>query len=233
MRSPFIRLAAAAMIVGAVVLGLFEFRGTGGRSGVAWAEVAQKVQASRGVVFRSRQTDSPPRGTEPDYVMEYLSRPQSRYDNYKDGRIYQTMYDNFDTNVLVLVDHVHKSYIKATHRPAGWQDDWADPNKLVQRFLACEHHELGRKMIDGMLCEGIETTDPSFTGDKTPPDSLMAQLWVSVESGYPVLIRFESVRNKGQVRIASTRDQFQWDRALEGRLFLPDIPEGYVEIPPP
>ena len=52
MRSPVIKLAIAAAIIAAVILGLFEFIGRGNTSGVVWAEVAQKVQASQGVIFR-------------------------------------------------------------------------------------------------------------------------------------------------------------------------------------
>jgi len=61
-----------------------------------------------------------------------------------------------------------------------------DPNSRVLRFLSCKHKELGQKTIAGVLCEGIETTDPAFHGGEHPPESLMARVWVSVETGYPV-----------------------------------------------
>jgi hypothetical protein len=58
MKSPIIKLAAAAVIIVLVLLGLFEFIGTGSTSGVVWAEVVRKVEASRGSA--SRITTSSP-----------------------------------------------------------------------------------------------------------------------------------------------------------------------------
>jgi hypothetical protein len=49
-------LAIAAAVVAAVLVGLALFQQSG--SGVVWAEVAQKVEASRGVTWRLRGTGS-------------------------------------------------------------------------------------------------------------------------------------------------------------------------------
>ncbi|MFH1882448.1 MAG: hypothetical protein ABIL62_07045, partial [Planctomycetota bacterium] len=72
MKSPITKLAAAAVIITVVALGLFEFIGTDDTSGVVWAEVAKKVQASRGAIFRSRDTAPDSRDGGPDYTMNYL-----------------------------------------------------------------------------------------------------------------------------------------------------------------
>lgn len=53
MKSPFVKSAAAAVIIALVVMGLFEFTGTDSTSGVVWAEVVRKVGASRGLIVRS------------------------------------------------------------------------------------------------------------------------------------------------------------------------------------
>jgi outer membrane lipoprotein-sorting protein len=106
----------------------------------------------------------------------------------------------------------------------------ADPNQWVQRFLSCQYKELGQKTIDGVLCEGLETTDPAFFGGGNPPEPSVARLWVSVETGYPV--RFESERVYDGARHTSTQDRFQWDADLDGSLFEPNIPAGYLDISP-
>ena len=56
MKSLSAKIAIAAVIIVAVVLGLFEFIGGDDSSGVAWAEVARKVQASSSHVLRTRET---------------------------------------------------------------------------------------------------------------------------------------------------------------------------------
>jgi hypothetical protein len=114
--------------------------------------------------------------------------------------------------------------------PDGYR--MADPNGTVQRFFSCKHKELGQKTIDGVLCEGIETTDPAFYGRVNPPETPMARVWVSVETSYPVQLEGEYVSDDGQTRYAFVQDQFQWDVELDESIFEPNIPAGYIDISP-
>jgi hypothetical protein len=237
MGKPMIRFAVAAAIIAAVVLGLFELVGTESKSGVVWAEVARKVEASQGVIFRSREDASDSRDNEPDYTMNYLSSTHSRLDSYERDQIVKTIYDDYNTKTVILVDHLpsHKSYVKMTFDEKIQQSNFlTNPKSMVQRFLSCEHRELGRKTIDGVLCEGIETTDPAFdrSGPDYPTDSVMARIWVSVETGYPVQLEIEIVRNNGEIRIGGVWDQFQWNVKLDESLFEPNIPADYIDISP-
>ena len=231
MKSPITKLAAAAAVIAVVVLGLVEFIGTESTSGVVWAEVAKKVQASRGVIYRSRTIRSW-RPDKPDYTMNYLSSTKSRLDSYKGNQIIKTIYDDFNTKTVILVDHGHKSYVKMTFEQMEQDDLWRDPKSLVQRFLSHEHRELGQKTVEGVLCEGIETTDPAFLGPDSLLDSLMARVWASVETGYPVQFEVEVVRNNGEIRIEEVADSFQWDVELDESMFKPNIPADYIDISP-
>jgi len=231
MKSPITKLAAAAVVITVVALGLFEFIGTGSTSGVVWAEVAQKAQASRGVIYRSRTIRSW-RSDKSDYEMNYISSTQSRHDSYKADQIFKTIYGDINTKIVVLVDHIHKSYVRMTFDDMEKDDLWNDPKSMVQRFLSHEHRELGKKNVEGVLCEGIETTDPAFFGPDSLLDSLMARVWVSVETGYPFKFEVEVVRNKGEIRIAEVADSFQWDVELDESMFEPNIPPGYIDISP-
>ncbi len=234
MRSPITKLAAAAIIIVVVVMGMLEFIDTGSTSGVVWAEVARKVQASRGVIFRSKDIAPDWREDAHDYTMKYLSSTHSRLDSYKGDQIVQTIYDDYNIGALVLIDYVHKSYVRATIAKMRQSSFLTDPNSMVQRFLSCEHRELGQKIIEGVLCEGIETTDPAFdgSGPDYPTDSVMAQIWVSVETGYPVRFEIEIVRNNVEKRIGAVGDQFQWDVELEESIFELEIPADYIDISP-
>jgi hypothetical protein len=234
MKSPITKLAAAAVIIALVVLGLFELIHTDSTSGVVWAEVARKVQASRGVIFRTVRHDTPdPYDRGVDFSMDHYSSTQSRLDAYKGGEINRTIYSDCNTKTVILVDHYHKSYVKMTGEetmPDGFR--MADPNHRVQSYLSCEHRELGPKTIDGVLCEGIEVTDPASFGGDNPPESVMARVWVSVETGYPVRIEAEYVIDNGQSRFDFVQDQFQWDVELDESLFEPNIPADYIDISP-
>jgi len=233
MKSPITKLAVAAAVITVVALGLFEFIGTGSTSGVVWAEVAQKVQASRGVIFRSKDVAPDSRDGGTDHKMNYLSSTQSRYDSHKGDQITKTIYNDYNTKTVILIDHGHKSYIKRTVERMEQNDLWRDPKSLVQRFLSHEHRELGRKTVEGVLCEGIETTDPAFAGADFPVDSLMAQVWVNVDTAYPVLLEFEitgTVGDNEKVHIKAVMDKFQWDAKLDESIFEPNIPADYIDI---
>jgi len=232
MRKPITQFAVAGVIVAAVVLGLFQFIGTGSTSGVVWAEVARKVQASRGAIFRARDTAPDSRADGPDYTMNYLSDTQSRLDSYKGDQIIKTIYSNFNTKTAILSDHGHKSYCKMTFEKMGHSDFWTNPKSMVQRFLSHEHRELTQKTVEGVLCEGVEITDPAFFESNVPTDSLMAKIWVNVETGYPVRFEFEIVRNNGEIQIRAVMDQYQWDVELDESMFEPNIPPDYIDISP-
>jgi len=244
MKSPIVKLAAAAVIIALVVMGLFEFTGTDRTSGVVWADVVGKVQASRGLIFRSKDL-SP--SNEDDYSIAYTSPTYCRKDFYKDGQIIRTGYVDFtgsDTYTLIDVFHIHKLCMTTTYKKSKyqffleWRDDWTNPGFLVQKILSCEHSKLGQKTIEGVLCEGIETTDPAYLGPLPEPvDNLQVEfrLWVGVETGYPVLYESKmSCKHEGEVwESESVTDQFQWDVELDDSEFDPKIPPDYEAVTRP
>jgi hypothetical protein len=230
MKNPIAKLITAAVIIVLAVLGLFEFFDAENKAGVVWAEVAEKVQASRGMIFRSQDSYKDTH----DYTMQYLSSTHSRLDSYKANEIVQTIYDDFNTKTVILVDHLpsHKSYVKMTFEQMKQSDFLTNPKSVVKRFLAHEHTKLGQRIVEGVLCEGIETTDPTFDEAPVPTDSVMARIWVSVETGYPVKYEYEIVRNNGEIRLGGVADQFQWDVELDESIFEPNIPPDYIDISP-
>ena len=243
MKSPIVKLAAAAVIIALVVMGLFEFIDTGNTSGVVWAEVVRKVEASRGLIVRCTDSDSIP-SSEDDYSITYTSPRYCRRDFYKDGQIIRTGYVDFtssDTDTLIDVFHIHKLCSTTTYKKSvngiflEWRDEWTNPSFLVQSILSSEHSKLGRKPIEGELCEGIETTDPACFGPlpaKVNNLQVKFRLWVGVETGYPVLYESKmSGEHEGEVwESESVMDQFQWDVELDTSIFEPNIPPDYERI---
>jgi len=233
MKSPITKLAAAAVIIAVVVLGLFEFITTENKSGVAWAEIAQKIEASPGVIFRSRGTGSrDPNDDWPNaYTITWRSPAITRTDRYRDGQIYRTLYYNVDAKTTIWVAHDAKKYNKEAMSDAQVQrvradkDRWTDTQGLVNCCLALKHYALGQKTIDGVLCEGIETTDSSGL----PFKSFTGRLWVAVETGYPVLVEIEAI-DDGNIRHTSTLDQFQWNVDLLAEDVEPEIPADYEPL---
>jgi len=244
MKSPIAKLATAAVVIALVVLGLFESIKTENSSGVVWAEVARKVEASRGSIVHCRGISSVQPSDETDYSITYTSPRYSRKDFYKEGQITHTYYNDFsdsDTEILTGVYHKHKHYISHTYEKSKNEflleqhDDWMNPRYLVQTILSCEYSKLGQKTIEGVLCEGIETTDPASMGP-TPEQidrlDVLLRLWVSVETGYPVLFESKiSGEHNGEVGGSEgVMDQFQWDVELDPNFLEPNIPPDYADM---
>lgn len=234
MKNPITKVAAAAVIIIAVLISLDQLGNSG--TSVAWGEVVKKVEASRSVIFRGTDTTMDSENSESDYSMNYLSGTHSRLDFYKGDQIVKTIYSDFNTKTVILVDHLpnHKSYVKMTFEKMEQSSFLVDPKRMVQRFLSCDHREIGKKIVEGVLCEAIETTDPAFdeSGHDYPTDSVIARIWVSVKTGYPVRLETKIIRDNGKIQIGGVWDQFQWDIELDESMFEPNIPADYIDITP-
>lgn len=235
MKSPIVKLGIAAAIIALVGLGIVEFIGTGSNSGVVWAEVAQRVEASPGVIFRVRKTGSgdPNDGWPNGHIVIRRSAALSRTDWYRGDQIRRTVYFDLNAKTKTWVAHDANVYIKEAMGEKEVQDmqaakdRWTDPQGLVSLCVAREHRELGEKTIDGVLCEGIEMTDPSGLFN-FPVKSFAGRLWVSVETGYPVLVESEVTGgDDGDIHHSSTGDQFQWNVDLSESEIEPEIPSDY------
>ena len=241
MKSPIIKLAAAAVIIALVVLGLFEFISTESTSGVAWAEVVRKVEASRGSVVRCRGTSSFQPSDITNYSITYTSPRYSRKDFYEGGQITESYYEDFDTNTMTYFNHIHKHYMSRTLNTSGYEfllekhEDWTNPRYLVQTILSCEHRTLGQKTIEGVLCEGLETTDPTSMGPTPEPVNRLEvemRLWVNAETKYPVLFE-NKMSGEAEGKSMSSEwvmDQFQWDVELDPSFLKANIPPDYVDM---
>ena len=238
MKSPITKAAAAAAIIALVVLGLFEFMSPS-KSGVVWGEVAQKVQASSGLSLRIMETSSVS-PDDSDYAIKYFCPTGSRSDAYKNGQITRSHCSNTETMTSTALFHSTKCYIsrpckKGSEGFLEQDENWTNPKYLVQQILAVEYKELGKKMVDGVLCEGLETSDPAVMGalvEMVDRLDVHMELWVDAQTQYPV--RFEGKmagEAEGQVMESEcVIDQFQWDVELDPSLFELDIPPDYVSM---
>jgi len=237
MKNPIMKLAIAAAIIVAVLIVIGQLGGSA--TGVAWGEVARKAESSGGVVVRVTETNSLSLGDD-DYSIKYFTPTHSRTDSYKNGRVVRTFHTDLEAMTLTALYHPHKHYISGSISPAeeGFlerQEDWMNPRYLVQKFLSAEHRQLERKAIDGVMCEGLETSDPAIYGRLPGPVSrldVQMRLWVSTETQYPVQFEWKvNAEAEGQaVTSEGVMDQFQWDVELDPSLFEPNIPPDYEDM---
>ncbi len=233
MRNPIAKLAVAAAILIALGLGVSVFVSTGSHSGVVWAQVAERVEASRGFIYRTRIIQSQADWDQPlEWTMMTYNCPGhgGRTENIEGPAI--DSYYSFDEGIAVSLFHDTKRYTKRTVPPlpagaVGDMPDGAMAKARIRQFTSGDYRELGRRMIDGVEAEGIETHDSAGFGGNFQVDSQTAQLWVSVLTGYPILIEREVVGNNGTLQIKTVMDQFQWDVELDPAQFKTVIPPDY------
>jgi hypothetical protein len=237
MRNPITKFTAAAVIIIAVTLGLFEFIDNGSSSGVVWAEVAEQVQANPGFTCRSNvimTNTTSGNSTQMDMRMYGSPKYGIRVDKYEDGKVVISNYGNRADNTIITITHPTKTY---TREPLLEKDianlEQMSPPKLVQQYLSTDYKELGSDTIDGLEVEGIEVNDPSVISATFPIDSIVARLWVSKETGFPVRIEAKITGNNGALKMEAVMNELQWNVEFSASDFTLDIPSDYTLIDTP
>ncbi len=231
MRNPIAKFAVAAAVVAAALIGATLFRSSG--SGVAWAEVARKVEANQGFTYQMTfKAIRPDRPDEICYIMTSDAGARVRLDwrLQPEGQLFRSQYYDFDAETLVVVNHNSKTWLRVPineRTQHSLEGGWRNAKDWVRQLLSAEHTKLGRRIIEGVPCEGIETTDPTFGGIADPPPaSLMARLWVNVDTGYPFRLEYHS--QTGDLQVEAVLDQFRWDVELDPSELEPTMPEDYT-----
>jgi len=101
--------------------------------------------------------------------------------------------------------------------------------------------KLGRKTINNREAEGFEIKDSKIAASLVPVkfDSMVARLWIDVETSLP--LRYEAelvIRDRHitfftggkAVEVKVIGDEFQWDAELEPGIFEPNIPSDFTAM---
>ena len=171
MKSPITKLATAAVVIIACVIGLSLWRTTG--SGIALADVIARIEQVK--AYRSQWNakitgedpnkpySSETRGTDlisQEYGEVYKSKQLDPNGGESTDNEY---YRSPDMKTMIIIWPKQKKY-----RRTEFDDVFAeemrrtenDPHRLVKKILACKYESMGRATIDGIEVEGFQTTDP-------------------------------------------------------------------------
>ncbi len=229
------KLAITAIVIGAVMLGLFRVPGPGGRPAVAWAQATPKVETAPGFVWQTKTIQTNVAWDQPREsrtVTHWCAKYGVRTDGHPDDPPTVTTYVNYDEGTQVILFHPVKWYAQRSLplQPPGAEaareaDAWR--KATISKFMSGAYKKLGRQMIAGEEADGVEVQNPVGFGGNFQIDSVTAQLWVSVKTGYPVLIQEDVVGNNGTLQIKTVKDQFQWDVQFDPNEFKAVIPPDY------
>ncbi len=228
MKSRITKLAAAAVIIVAVILGLNITDGPDIAS-VAWSEVIEKVEQIPALTFDMTTEISYPGNKaisiqSKNYVAGDYGTKSSLYMN---GELFVVKYRLPNKNLAYIIRPKDKTYMRIdlSDEQAAKGQDTDDPRTWLKMILSGDYTELGRDNINGAAVEGIECNRPEMTGDENG----IMRLWVDVETNLPVRIEVEKLgMEAGQMRPHKfVMENFQWNVELDESVLEPNIPNDY------
>jgi len=253
MRNPLTKLAAAAVVVIACLIGISLWRTTA--SGIALGDVLAKLEQVATYTYQIHSTlTRQQKAARNDVSTVLISQDHGikittrtiRPDGGESPP--EDVYVLPQNNSMVFIMHEQKMYVRVK-----FEDDTAleqreggnnDPRIIVKQLLKCEHASLGQSVIDGIMVEGFQTTDPNYDGGLWGISDMMGKnekvdvkLWVDVKTSLPVRLVEDIVKEHG-VRVHEISGNFNWHVVASADDFVPVIPEGYtssireIVIPP-
>jgi hypothetical protein len=229
------KLAIVAVGMAAVMSGLLKVPCPGGRSAVAWAQAAPKVETAPGFIWQTKTTQMNAAWEESrEYrtITYWCAKYGVRTDGHPDDPPTVTTYVNYDDGTQVILFHPVKWYAQRClpPQPPGAEaeretDAWR--KTTISQFMSGPYTKLGRQTMAGEEVDGIEVQNPVDLWGNLQIDSVTIQLWVSVKTGYPVLIQEDVIGNNGTLQIKTVKDQFEWDVQFDPNEFKAVIPPDY------
>jgi len=235
MSNKMTKFAAAAVILIGVFVGFEIFNGT---SSVSWAQVRQQVAAVKAVMYKAK-VDATENGQPFQLQIEAILADEhgTRMDAYMGDQLVGRSFTLADKKTHIYIMPAQKKYIEV-ELTEKIRIENGDPKLIVEAFLKGDYKELGRREINGLTLEGIQSHDVSPAAGVPGGGGLMealeglsakviASLWVDVATGWPVEIILDITGDNGGEQMTIVVSDFQWDAQIDSTTFASVIPEGY------
>ena len=235
MKNPSVKLAIAAVIVIACLVGLSFWRTTG--SGIALADVLarmEQVQVYRlkmDTSFQGEGGQGMPMSQAAMLVSQSLGQKVVMQVNHPltGQSMVEEIYISPRERAVTTLMPNEKKYSRIELDEASLarlQQESGSPQQIVARVLKSEHVDLGRSVVDGIEVEGFQTTDPNCLGE-TALTGAEVKIWVGVETRLPVRIEVDKgVAGRGHLHVAAY--DFEWVVPVDEAEFTPVIPADYT-----
>ena len=236
MNNKMTKLVAAAVIVICVFVGFEIFSGT---SSVSWAQVRQQVAAVKAVIYKAK-INGTNRGQAFEMRIEGTMSEDlgTRMDAYMGDQLVSQAFALADEKSHITLFPAQKKYLEVELTEKNRIEN-GDPKVMVEAFLQGDYKKLGRREINGVTVEGIESHDVSPTAgfpggggmmgaaDGEFSAEVVASLWVDVATGWPVEVTLDITDEDGKEQMNIVVSDFQWEAQVDRYMFASVIPEGY------
>ena len=226
MKSRITKLAAAAVIIGAVILGLTL---TGGPdiASVTWGDVLKEMEKVPTVVFNMTNvtTFGENKTISTESKVYDAGENGCRIDMYMNGELFMQKYRLPKEKVAYRIGPKEKTYSRFVLSESQAETESDFPRQWVKIILSEDYTKLGRGNINGIDVEGVEVHNSELLAG----DEGVVRLWVDIETNLPVRMELEGkMMEAGAKRpMKFVMDDFQWDVELDASVFEPNIPEDY------
>ncbi len=241
MKSPFTKIAVAAVIIIACFTGLHFWNSTG--SGIVLADVLTRIEQVTAYMYQMNLTRTGRINIESTSTV-LVSREHGIKAAYKKADPNKGDIAISDSYLLprkksiIFVNHEEKNYIPIKFEEGKidyYKDEYNEPHTIIKQFLACDHISIGQSVIDGVTVEGFQTTDLDYKGGFFGQDDYFVgdykkvdvKLWVDVKTFLPVRLEEDVVTAKGS-HIHQISYDFRWNAILSAADFEPNIPDDYT-----
>ncbi len=246
MKSPVTRLAIAATVAIACILGWSMWSGT--QSSVALADVLTRLQQIRVYAYQTTMTttglvvNDKPLDQEVQMttlvsqelgVKMTMEMDLGLADPNAPEPIHQEMYMLPQQKRMVTLIPAQKMYMQIDLDEVRFQEKQKennDPSAMVEQILRCDYTSLGRSTIDGFEVEGFQTTDPNYLGGML--GEIDVKIWVDVETQLPVRSEMDMQLEMMEMPLQTHAviHNFQWDVSVDVSEFEPIIPADYTTL---
>jgi len=213
MKSKITKLAAAAVIIIAVLIGVNQFTGSIDGSSVAWAEVVEQI--NRHTKYKCRQRVVREQGPQIPVKDVYHMNLSLRRQEAENGDI--QIIDMRGTDTITV--QLYPDQMKAIVTKGIGAGPRKDPHiiEMVKRFEQESTERLGTKKVNGKILQGFRHV-PNEYNDWT--------VWVDPETKLPVEIEIKHTQG-GQTYRTILMDEFEFDFDLDASAFSTKVPDGY------
>lgn len=210
MKSKISKLAAAAVIIIAILMGIHYFGGTFDGTSIAWADVVKPILTAKTVVY--------------DIIVGEEGKDPVITDMVKGSRIRRTISNvpgaasiiDLETSKVLALDPGKKEAViidlkGLPEKLPNYLDNLRNIITDLQNREGFEAQELGEKQIEGRTATGFYFKHPKAE----------LTIWADVETALP--LRIEG--REGQMPIVCKN--FNFDVQMDESLFSMEVPEGY------
>jgi hypothetical protein len=210
MKKRISQLAAAAIIIVSVLLGIHYLGGSIDGTSVAWSQVVEQI--SNHTKYKCRQRVVREQGPPIPAMQVYHLNLQQRRQEVEDGSIHIIDMRGTDAITVELYPDQKKAVVT---RIVGFGPR-SDPDiiDMVKRFEQESTERLGTKKVNGKTLQGFHH-QPNEHNDFT--------VWVDPKTKLPVEIELKHPQ-RGQTIFL---DEFEFDFELDPSAFSTDVPEDY------